>query len=218
MNKSKRLAVLPFIGLVLAVLLIGALYLLVQNQRQGKELATLKDTVSRQQEEQRRQGRPIDPQDYPSFSPAPVGETKQTAYDGAQLSFSYPESWKVKEEQTEDKQLLSVSVASQETLLTSPQVSGDQGKINVRLSSMSWLANIEQLAGTYATSNRKVTVSNRQVFEINNEDTATGTTWLEAYIVPESSQQPFVVVTVYPAKSAAAQAAYQTILQTVKVK
>jgi hypothetical protein len=218
MNKSKRLTVLPFIGLVLAVLLIGALYMLVQNRRQAKELTSLKDATTRHQEEQRRQGRPIDPRDYPTFSPAPIGETKQATYDGAQLSFSYPASWKSKEELTEDNQLLSISIASQEALLKGQQIPADQGKVNVRLSSMSWLANVEQLAGAYATSNRKITVNNRQVFEITNEDPSSGTNWIESYIVPESSQQPFIVLTTYPAKSEAAKAAHQIILQTVKVK
>jgi hypothetical protein len=211
MDKQKRLSALPFIGLVVAVLLIAAIYLISQNMKQAKALTDLQDTVARQNEAAKTQGRPIDPRDYPIFSPAPVGDIKTTSHTLSGVTVQVPATWQAKE----DNGL--IIFASQNALLDAAIIPADQGKLTIARAAMSWVANVEQLAGAYMTSSKKFTVNDRQVFETTNEDKSTGVTWKEAYIVPASTQGSYTILTVYPATSPAAMNAYQTALRSIKV-
>lgn len=213
MEKQQRHGALPIIGIVVAVLLVVAAYLYSVNYQQAKELTTLQQAAARHQEEQQKQGRPIDPRDYPTMSPAPTENLQTKNYDSTNgLTFKHPSTWHIRESAGV------ITLATQASLLENQTVPEDQGKIIIGRATMSWLANVEQLTGTYTTNTKKVSVNGHQVFEITNEDKASGSTWIETYIIPKSNQEPYITITTYPAKSEAATAAYRAVLQSIKVK
>lgn len=211
MDTQKRQDALPFIGVVMAVLLVVGAYFFVQAQAQKQQIADLQQKVDRHTAESKAEGRPIDPRDYPSFSPAPTQAEKQTSYTAAGINLNYPASWQIKESDGV------ITTASQTALLDGGVVPADQGKMTVRSAAMSWLANVEQLTTAYTTETKKFTVNDRQVFEVTNKDNGSGTSWIESYVLPKESTGKYIIITVYPAQSQAALSAYRALLQTIKV-
>lgn len=217
MVQKKREQALSLAGLVVAVLLLVVLFLFMQLQRRDQRVNQLNKTVLKLQNDKLLAGKAIDPQDFPSLSPAPTTAEK-TGYDGEQFSFSYPKGWAISERTLANGDKDGVIVASQSSLFDVAAVPNSQAKITIRPTQMSWIGNIEQLAKSYTVSQRKYTINNNQVLELKNEDKSTNTKWTELYVVPSGNQSYFVMLTVLPGESEIGAAATTMILSSLTVK
>ncbi len=142
--------------------------------------------------------------------PAQTDTKKKTAFSNRQFGFDYLKSWSVNDTLQTD----TVVVASHPKLVDSAYVPFDQARLEITRVRLPWLHQPEEyLQETpYSVSHQTLTANSHTVLETINE--RNGQRWIQSVVMgdPQTDQ---AVITVKPADSAAALAAYKVVLDSL---
>lgn len=210
MATRQRLGNTSLIVLIGAILLVLFVVTLITMSKQAKASSELKKQVIDQANKMVAAGLAVDASTLPSVKSAQINRQQTTQYSKDGISFSYPQSLKLKDYGSNYREL-----ASDDRYFNSSVVPANQLLVKIRTDvrlSLSTLGEYKQQA-PYAIKDELTLINNRQVLLITNQ--FENTTWQQA-VIADSPQGPYHFVTVLPGNSGNASDTLQLILTTFK--
>jgi hypothetical protein len=208
---------MPIIVLVAAFFMILTAYLFVLTSGQSTKMKKLETQIASLKDQLKQAGISALTADYPDKALPKVDTTKTQTYSSKDLSFSYFNEWKLKENKLADGQIGTIEVASDESLFGTANVTEPNGLIKVRRTAMSWLTTpddyLQQVPYAVANKTKRFSLGSVKVIETHNQ--YQNNSWIETLVVGDP-QTPYTVITAYPDGSDVTLKAYNLLLQSLK--